>query len=65
MIKQGRLAEPYKGVVDCFQRVIADEGIGALWRGNLANGMWITIASLAMFLLQVRCHSKLMSNCDG
>lgn len=37
MIKQGRLAEPYKGVVDCFQRVIADEGVGSLWRGNLAN----------------------------
>jgi len=37
MIKQGRLAEPYKGVVDCFRRVVADEGVGALWRGNLAN----------------------------
>jgi solute carrier family 25 (adenine nucleotide translocator) protein 4/5/6/31 len=37
MIKQGRLAEPYKGVVDCFQRVVADEGIVSLWRGNLAN----------------------------
>lgn len=37
MIKQGRLAEPYKGVVDCFQRVVADEGVGSLWRGNLAN----------------------------
>jgi len=37
MIKQGRLATPYKGVVDCFSRVIADEGVGQLWRGNLAN----------------------------
>jgi solute carrier family 25 (adenine nucleotide translocator) protein 4/5/6/31 len=37
MIKQGRLAEPYKGVIDCFKRVIADEGVGPLWRGNLAN----------------------------
>jgi len=37
MIKQGRLAEPYKGVVDCFKRTIADEGVGPLWRGNFAN----------------------------
>jgi solute carrier family 25 (adenine nucleotide translocator) protein 4/5/6/31 len=37
MIKQGRLSEPYKGVIDCFKRVIADEGVGPLWRGNLAN----------------------------
>jgi solute carrier family 25 (adenine nucleotide translocator) protein 4/5/6/31 len=37
MIKQGRLKEPYKGVTDCFRRVITEEGFGALWRGNLAN----------------------------
>jgi len=37
MIKQGRLAEPYKGVIDCFKRVISEEGVGPLWRGNLAN----------------------------
>jgi len=37
MIKQGRLAEPYKGVIDCFRRTIADEGVGPLWRGNMAN----------------------------
>jgi len=37
MIKQGRLTEPYKGVIDCFKRTIADEGVGPLWRGNLAN----------------------------
>jgi solute carrier family 25 (adenine nucleotide translocator) protein 4/5/6/31 len=37
MIKQGRLAEPYKGVVDCFARVIKEEGFAQLWRGNWAN----------------------------
>lgn len=37
MIKQGRLDRPYAGVIDCFKRVIADEGVGPLWRGNLAN----------------------------
>lgn len=24
----------YKGIVDCFQRIIKDEGVAALWRGN-------------------------------
>lgn len=37
MIKQGRLSEPYKGIVDCFTRVTRDEGVGSLWRGNTAN----------------------------
>merc|ERR1712167_209005 len=37
MIKAGRLATPYNGVMDCFRRTIADEGMTALWRGNTAN----------------------------
>merc|ERR1739848_238107 len=37
MIKQGRLKEPYKGVIDCTTRVLKTEGIVPFWRGNLAN----------------------------
>jgi len=37
MIKQGRLSEPYKGVVDCTTRTLKTEGIVPFWRGNLAN----------------------------
>jgi len=37
MIKSGRLTEPYKGISDCFARVIREEGFAQLWRGNLAN----------------------------
>jgi len=37
MIKSGRLAEPYKGIADCFKRVVAEEGVVSLWRGNMAN----------------------------
>jgi len=37
MMKQGRLATPYKGIAECFKRVIAEEGFVALWRGNTAN----------------------------
>jgi len=37
MIKQGKLTEPYKGVVDCVKRTAASEGIIPFWRGNLAN----------------------------
>jgi solute carrier family 25 (adenine nucleotide translocator) protein 4/5/6/31 len=37
MLKAGRLDKPYEGVVDCFARVSRSEGVGALWRGNLAN----------------------------
>ncbi|RKO96787.1 hypothetical protein CXG81DRAFT_28109 [Caulochytrium protostelioides] len=37
MIKSGRLASPYKGIVDCTKRVVAEEGTASLWRGNMAN----------------------------
>jgi len=37
MIKQGRLDKPYTGVIDCTKRVLATEGVGPFWRGNLAN----------------------------
>jgi len=37
MLKSGRLAVPYKGIGDCFGRVIREEGVRLLWRGNLAN----------------------------
>jgi solute carrier family 25 (adenine nucleotide translocator) protein 4/5/6/31 len=37
MLKSGRLSSPYKGIGDCFSRVIKEEGFGQLWRGNMAN----------------------------
>jgi len=37
MIKQGRLDKPYAGVIDCTKRTMANEGLQAMWRGNLAN----------------------------
>jgi solute carrier family 25 (adenine nucleotide translocator) protein 4/5/6/31 len=37
MIKAGRLDRRYNGIVDCFKRTTADEGVMALWRGNTAN----------------------------
>jgi len=37
MLKSGRLTVPYKGISECFSRVISEEGFVALWRGNVAN----------------------------
>jgi len=37
MIKQGKLTEPYKGVIDCTMRTLKTEGVIPFWRGNLAN----------------------------
>jgi len=37
MLKSGRLQNRYNGIIDCFGRVIKEEGFSQLWRGNLAN----------------------------
>ncbi|CAO3569997.1 unnamed protein product [Mortierella alpina] len=37
MLKSGRLSHPYRGITDCFKRVVADEGVLSLWRGNNTN----------------------------
>jgi len=37
MLKTGRLEKAYKGIGDCFMRLIREEGFVSLWRGNLAN----------------------------
>jgi len=34
---QIKAGSEYKGIVDCFTRVSKEQGIGSLWRGNLAN----------------------------
>lgn len=37
MIKSGALEHPYTGIVDCTQRVVREEGVKALWKGNGTN----------------------------
>ncbi|KAG1338108.1 ADP,ATP carrier protein ER-ANT1 [Cocos nucifera] len=37
MLKRGHLQRPYKGIANCFSRVLREEGVLSLWRGNQAN----------------------------
>jgi solute carrier family 25 (adenine nucleotide translocator) protein 4/5/6/31 len=37
MLKQGRLDKPYGGILECTTRTVKNEGVAALWRGNMAN----------------------------
>jgi len=37
MLKSGRLDRKYDGIMECFRRTTANEGVGQLWRGNTAN----------------------------
>jgi len=37
MLKKGTLKTPYKGIMDCTSRTMAEEGFVAFWKGNLAN----------------------------
>lgn len=35
-IKSGEIPR-YKGIIDCFTRVSAEQGVASFWRGNMAN----------------------------
>ena len=37
MIKNGSLTQRYTGIMDCGSRIVAEEGVGALWKGNFTN----------------------------
>ena len=37
MLKVGALDKPYKGITDCANRVVHEEGFVALWKGNFVN----------------------------
>jgi solute carrier family 25 (adenine nucleotide translocator) protein 4/5/6/31 len=37
MLKQGKISEPYKGIIDCTTKTMRSEGAFSFWRGNLAN----------------------------
>jgi solute carrier family 25 (adenine nucleotide translocator) protein 4/5/6/31 len=36
LIRSGEVAR-YTGIVDCFQRISSEQGVGAFWRGNATN----------------------------
>jgi len=37
MIEKGLLKEKYTGIGNCFQRIMSEEGVNALWKGNWTN----------------------------
>jgi solute carrier family 25 (adenine nucleotide translocator) protein 4/5/6/31 len=37
LLKAGTIDRPYGGIVDCTKRILADEGVKALWKGNGTN----------------------------
>jgi solute carrier family 25 (adenine nucleotide translocator) protein 4/5/6/31 len=37
MLKAGTIDRPYAGMGDCLKRIIAEEGVGACWKGNGTN----------------------------
>ena len=51
MIKQGRLSEPYKGVVDCVQKTLRTEGVIPFWRGKFEPFNLIYLVKSSFF-----CH---------
>lgn len=50
MIKQGTLARPYNGVIDCTMQTFRSEGLLPFWRGNLANCIRYFPTQVCLFL---------------
>jgi len=66
MIKQGKLSEPYKGVINCTVRTFKNEGLLPFWRGNLANIIRIFPNQAFNFALKEKIKSIFKQNkADG
>jgi len=66
MIKVGALKEPYKGPIDCFRRVISEEGVMPLWRGNAANCLRYFPTQALNFMFKERIKQQFkISKDDG
>ena len=37
MLKNGALTERYTGIMNCGSRIVGEEGVAALWKGNFTN----------------------------
>jgi solute carrier family 25 (adenine nucleotide translocator) protein 4/5/6/31 len=59
MVAAGRLLRPYAGMRDCFRRVVAEEGLLSLWRGNVAHLLRIVSANALGFVLKDRFKNVL------
>eukprot|EP01084_Bolivina_argentea_P031510 58320_1 len=59
LLKSKRLSYPYKSPIDCFTRTITNEGILALWRGNLANCLRYFPTQSLNFMFKEKLQSKL------
>jgi solute carrier family 25 (adenine nucleotide translocator) protein 4/5/6/31 len=37
MVKIGTIETPYLGITDCWRKIVSEEGVKALWKGNGTN----------------------------
>jgi len=65
MIKAGTLKEPYKGPLDCLRRVMAEEGVQPLWRGNAANCLRYFPTQALNFMFKERIKTTVGSQFTG
>jgi len=61
MIKSGALKERYKGPLDCFGRVMKEEGVLAMWRGNAANCLRYFPTQALNFMFKERIKAQFKS----
>lgn len=49
LMLSGRLSAPYKGITNCFARIIKNEGVFSLWRGCLAKTLAVSPTQVTFY----------------
>ena len=57
MLRVGRLQVPFDGAWDCFRRIVAVEGFGGLFRGNIIQIVGLLPTALATSLVAIPAQS--------
>jgi len=65
MITAGTLDRPYKNPLDCLRRVVAEEGVQPLWRGNAANCLRYFPTQALNFMFKERIKTAVGSQFTG
>jgi solute carrier family 25 (adenine nucleotide translocator) protein 4/5/6/31 len=64
MAGTSEMSRQYNGMLDCFKRLCAEQGVKSLWRGNSANVMRCLPSNTLNFVLRDQYRLLFLHNVD-